>query len=471
MKLVSQHFINGEFVDSHGTSSVDIFRAADGELIGRGVLGDEHDAKAAVAAAKAAFPAWSQTSLAERAEAFDRISKAIEDQREEMVNGYVEEFGGTRTFAGYTVDQAAYFFQQAKQLAADFPFTEKIGNAVVRRVPIGVAVLITPWNGGAWFTAVKAAAALAAGNTVVIKPSNLAPLQTEPIVKAFAAAGLPPGVVNVVYGKGESVGAELTSNPDVGKISFTGSTRVGKQIARDSVDTMKRVTLELGGKAPTIVLDDVDMDKAAAFAVSSGLFNSGQSCIAGSRILVPASREAEAFAAIKKNIESLKVADPSDDDTVVGAMITNEQYDKIQGYIRSGIDEGAQLLTGGEGHPAGLGGYFVRPTVFTGVRSDMKIAREEIFGPVLSVITYTDDDDAIRIANDTPYGLHAYIAAGDTERGRRVAERVQAGRVMINHYFDAPDAPFGGFKQSGIGREFGRYGLQAYLETQAVFVD
>jgi aldehyde dehydrogenase (NAD+) len=278
-------------------------------------------------------------------------------------------------------------------------------------------------------------------------------------------------VINVVYGKGEANGSVLTAHPDVAKISFTGSTGVGKQIGRDSVDTMKRVTLELGGKAPTIVLDDVDMKEAAMFAVTSGLFNSGQSCIAGSRILIPASREQEAIDAIKVTMESLKVGDPNDSDTVVGAMITQQQYDKIQGYIRSGIEQGATLLTGGEGHPEGLGGYFVKPTVFTNVTSDMKIAREEIFGPVISVLTYTDDADAVRIANDTPFGLHAYVAAGDPKRGEQIAQRIQAGRVMVNRYFDAPDAPFGGFKQSGIGREFGRYGLQAYLETQATFVD
>jgi aldehyde dehydrogenase (NAD+) len=471
MRMVAQHYINGEFVDPHGTEQGESYRASDGELLGRTILGDAEDAGAAVAAAKAAFPGWSQTSLAERGVVFDRISAAIEDHRDEIVAGYIEEFGGPREFAGYTVDQAVYFFQQAKQLAADFPFEERIGEAVVRRVPLGVAALITPWNGSAWFIAVKTAAALVAGNTVVIKPSNLAPFQTDGIVKAFAAAGIPPGVVNVVYGKGDTVGSALTGHPDVAKISFTGSTRIGKQIARDGVETMKRVTLELGGKAPTIVLDDVDMKQGAMFAVTSGLFNSGQSCIAGSRILIPASREEEAIAAIKESIESLKVGDPGDADTVVGAMITQEQYDKIQGYIRSGIEEGATLLTGGEGHPEGLGGYFVKPTVFTGVTSDMTIAREEIFGPVLSVLTYTDDDDAVRIANDTPFGLHAYVAAGDPKRGEAIAQRIQAGRVMVNRYFDAPDAPFGGFKQSGIGREFGRYGLQAYLETQATFVD
>jgi aldehyde dehydrogenase (NAD+) len=471
MRTVSQHYINGELVDPHGSEQGEIFRASDGELLGRAILGDAEDANAAVAAAKAAFPSWSQTSVAERGEILDRISAAIEDHREELMMGYIEEFGGPREFAGYTVDQCVTFFQQAKRLAAEFPFEERIGNAVVRRVPLGVCALITPWNGCAWFIAVKASAALFAGNTVVIKPSNLAPFQTHPMVKAFAAADVPPGVINVVYGRGETVGSVLTSHPDVAKISLTGSTRIGKQIARDAVDTMKRVTLELGGKAPTIILDDVDMKEGAMFAATSGLFNSGQSCIAGSRVLIPESREQEAIAAIKESVESLKVGDPNEMGTAVGAMISQEQYDKIQGYIRTGIEEGATLLTGGEGHPEGLGGYFVKPTVFTGVTPDMTIAREEIFGPVIAVITYKDEADAIRIANDTPYGLHAYVAAGDPKRGERVARQIQAGRVMVNHYFDAPDAPFGGFKQSGIGREFGTYGLQAYLETQATFVD
>lgn len=392
--------------------------------------------------------------------------------RDEAIDAMVEEFGGVRAFAGYAVDQAAYFFQQARQLAEEFPFTETIGEAHIRRVPIGVAALITPWNGSAWFIGVKTAAALIAGNTVVIKPSNLAPLQTAPMVKAFAEAGIPRGVVNVVYGRGGIVGNALVTSPDVGKISFTGSTEVGKQIQRDATETMKRVTLELGGKAPTVILDDVDARTAAAFAVSSGLFNNGQSCIAGSRILIPASRNAELLGAIKTTIEAIKVGNPSDDATELGAMITKDHYEKVQDYIRAGIQEGATLLAGGEGHPEGMdAGNVVRPTVFSEVAGDMRIAREEIFGPVLSVLTYEDDDDAIRIANDSPFGLHAYIAAGDNKRGEAMAKRIQAGRVMVNRYFDAPDAPFGGFKQSGIGREFGRYGLEAYLETQATFTD
>jgi aldehyde dehydrogenase (NAD+) len=316
---------------------------------------------------------------------------------------------------------------------------------------------------------VKASVALAAGCTVVIKPSERGIWQAQPVLDAIADAGLPAGVINVIFGKGDPVGNILTTHRDVAKISITGSTATGKTIAHNAVDTMKRVTLELGGKSPTIILDDADLASAVDFAVRAGLFNNGQACIAGTRILIPRSREEEMKRALANAVAGINVGNPRATGTVVGPVLDREQYDRIQSYIRTGIDQGGQVLAGGLGHPDGLDrGNYVKPTLMTAT-NDQTIAREEIFGPVLAVITFRDDDDAAAIANDTPYGLHAYIATSDPARGERLARRVQAGRIMINQVVDSRDAPFGGFKQSGLGREFNRWGIDAYLEDQAIF--
>jgi aldehyde dehydrogenase (NAD+) len=329
--------------------------------------------------------------------------------------------------------------------------------------------LITPWNGASWFMAMKASVALAAGCTVVLKPSERGVWQAWPVAHAIKDAGLPDGVINLVFGRGDPVGNVLTQHPDVAKVSLTGSTATGKAIAHNGVDTMKRVTLELGGKSPTVILEDADLAKAIPFAVRAGLFNNGQACIAGTRILAPESRIDEIKQALADAVSALKVGDPNEEDTDVGPVLDRDQYERVESYIRKGMQEGGELLAGGEGHPEGLeGGNYVKPTLIA-TTNDTTIAREEIFGPVLSLITYRDEAEAIRIANDTPYGLHGYVAAGDVEHGRRVARQIRAGRVMVNDVIDAPDAPFGGFKQSGSGREFGRYGIAAYLETEAVF--
>jgi aldehyde dehydrogenase (NAD+) len=329
--------------------------------------------------------------------------------------------------------------------------------------------MITPWNASIGFIASKLAMAIAAGSTSVIKPSELSAAQTALITRVMHGAGLPPGVFNIVTGRGDVVGAEITRHPDIAKISFTGSTAVGKAIARGAVDTMKRVTLELGGKSPTVLLDDADFAKAMPLATTAAVMNSGQACIAGTRLLVPRHRVGEAHELAVRAFRDLVVGPTRDPRVSVGPMVTRTQYERVQGYIRKGIEEGASLLTGGPGRPEGLErGYFVRPTVFGDVRNDMTIAREEIFGPVLSIIPYRDDDDAIAIANDTPYGLHAYVFGADLARANRVAAEIQAGRVFVNGLYDAPEAPFGGFKQSGLGREFGVFGLDTYLEPKAI---
>jgi aldehyde dehydrogenase (NAD+) len=469
MQILNRQFINGRVQEAHGHDLQSVTSAVTGEQIAEGVLGDATDADEAVAAARRALPAWSATTLDQRREYLQKLADSFAARRGEMIENLVEEFGTTTATAAYIVDQSRDWFVYAQKLLTEETFTEQVGRATLHKVPVGVAVLITPWNGASWFIAMKASVALAAGCTVVVKPSERGMWQAQPVLDAFADAGLPDGVVNVVFGAGNPVGNTLTSHPDVAKVSVTGSTATGKIIAHNGVETMKRVTLELGGKSPTVILDDADLAKAVPFAVQAGLFNNGQACIAGTRILVPQSREQEFKQALADAVAALKVGDPRDPDTVVGPVLDRVQYDRIQQYIRAGVDDGGQVLVGGLGRPEGLAdGNYVRPTLLTAT-NDQTIAQEEIFGPVLAVITYRDEDDAIAIANDSPYGLHAYIATGDAQRGQRVARRLQAGRVMINEIVDAPDVPFGGFKQSGIGREFGRFGLEAFLETQAVF--
>jgi aldehyde dehydrogenase (NAD+) len=315
----------------------------------------------------------------------------------------------------------------------------------------------------------KLSSALAAGCTVVMKPSELSSLQTRTWLECVHEAKLPHGVCNVVTGLGQVVGAELVRNPDVAKITFTGSAAVGKSIMRDGAATMKRVTLELGGKSANIILEDADLKTAIPNAYMIAFYNSGQACVAGTRLLVPKSRFDEVKRALVETAPAFPVGDPNSPLTAVGPTVSQKQYERVESYIRKGIEEGAEVLVGGEGHPPGLEtGYFVKPTVFVNVKNDMTIAREEIFGPVLSVITYEDDEDAIRIANDSEYGLHAYVSGTDLQRARRVASEMQAGRVAINGLLDDQQAPFGGFKHSGVGREFGTFGIEAFLEPRAI---
>nr|WP_087575889.1 aldehyde dehydrogenase family protein [Sphingomonas sp. CDS-1] len=470
MQTVAQHFIGGDFADSIGRETVDIFNPATGEQIGRATLGNEADAERAIAAAKAAFPAWSQTTLEERKVFLGKLAAALTERLDDLKSTMIAEYGSPAWFAGYVVDQARDFFNFAQNLLDAGNFEQVVGKAKVKKVPLGVAGLMTPWNGSAWFVCGKAASALAAGCTVVIKPSELSVLQSQILMECFKAAGLPAGVINLVNGRGDTVGNTITRSPDVQKISFTGSTRVGKMINREATETMKRVTLELGGKSPTIILDDADLASATQLALGAGMMNTGQACIAGTRILVPESRLAEFEDALKAGIESMKIGNPAEPDTMVQPMVSQSHWERVQGYIRKGIEEGATVLTGGEGKPEGFEqGNYVKPTILTGVRNDMTIAQEEIFGPVLSIIPYKTDDEAVEIANNVPYGLHAYICGQDQDRAGKLADRLLVGRVMINELVDDPIAPFGGFKLSGMGREFGLEGMLAYTEMRAVF--
>jgi aldehyde dehydrogenase (NAD+) len=381
----------------------------------------------------------------------------------------IEEYGGVARFARLIVESGVNAFASAEKGLLELPLKQSWGKTTVTLEPVGVAGLITAWNANALFICLKLASAVAAGCTVVIKPSEMSSLQTRMMVEALNAAELPNGVYNVVTGLGTTVGAELVRNPDVAKISFTGSVAVGETIMRDGAATMKRVTLELGGKSPTIVLDDAAFDKAVPSALTLAFLNSGQACAAGTRLLVPTSRLDEAKRAIQEGMRAYTVGDPADPNIMVGPMASQKQYERVEAYIRKGIEEGAEVLVGGEGRPKGLeAGYFVKPTVFVNVNNDMAIAQEEIFGPVLSVIAYDSEDEAIRIANDSKYGLHAAVMGTDLERARRVASQLRAGRVVINNMTDDPQAPWGGFKYSGVGREYGKYGIEAFLEPKAI---
>jgi len=469
MQTITTHYIDGAFVESHGRGVMDIIRPKDGRLIGRVTLGDEEDTRRAIAAAKRAFATYGRSTKEERTEILRRLHKAASVRLDDLTEAMVEEYGGVAQFARLIVESGVNAFLAAEQALQQIPLTRSWDKTTVTLEPVGVAGLITAWNANALFICLKLASAVAAGCTVVIKPSELSSLQTRVLVEALHEARLPKGLLNVVTGLGTTVGAELVRNPDVDKISFTGSVAVGQSIMRDSAATMKRVTLELGGKSPTILLDDADLDKAIPAALVMAFLNSGQACAAGSRLLVPRKYLDAVKRAIASAMHAFAVGDPADPGTAIGPMVSQKQYERVQSYIRKGIEEGAELLAGGEGRPRNFeAGYFVKPTVFVNVKNDMTIAREEIFGPVLSVIAYDSEDEAISIANDSRYGLHAAVLGADLQRARRVASQLRAGRVVINGMTDDPQAPWGGFKYSGVGREYGRYGIEAFVETRAI---
>ena len=469
IKTITTHYIDGAFVASHGQEVIEIVRPTDATVIARVTLGDEEDTRRAIAAARRAFVAFGRTTKTQRADALRRLHQAVSSRIDDLTAAMVEEYGGVVRFARLIVESGANAFPAAEKALQELPMTQNWGKTTVTLEPVGVAGLITAWNANALFICLKLASAVAAGCTVVIKPSELSSLQTGVMLECIDAAGLPKGVCNVVIGRGNTVGAELVRNADVDKISFTGSVAVGESIMRDGAATMKRVTLELGGKSPTILLDDAALNTAIPSALMMAFLNSGQACAAGTRLLVPRSRLDEVKRGIRDTMSMFTVGDPADPKTAIGPMVSQKQYERVQSYIRKGIEEGAEVLAGGEGHPAGLeAGYFMKPTVFVNVSNDMTIAQEEIFGPVLSVIAYDSEDDAIRIANDSKYGLHAAVLGTDLQRARRVASQIRAGRVVINGMTDDPQAPWGGFKYSGVGREYGRYGIQAFVETRAI---
>ncbi|WP_213948443.1 aldehyde dehydrogenase family protein [Luteibacter sp. dw_328] len=469
MHTIDQIYIDGAFVTPHGEERFELFNPATEEVIGTVRLADQEDAHRAIAAAKRALPAFSRTTVAERIALLRRMHAAVEARGDDLFAAVLEEYGAPVNRGRWMVGHASSVFLDAIETLEHFAFERRMGTATVVMQPVGVVGLITPWNSDAGFICGKLATAIAAGCTAVIKPSEMSALQTRVVTEALHAAGAPAGVFNIITGRGDVVGAAIVSSPDIAKISFTGSTAVGKGIVRAAADTLKRVTLELGGKSPVVILDDADFDAAVPLAVMAGFANSGQACIAGTRLLVPRTRLADFEARMAAAANAVVSGDPADHATDVGPMVSLKQWERVQGYISKGIAEGARLIAGGEGRPDGHSrGWLVRPTVFTDVRNDMVIAREEIFGPVLSIIAYDDEEDAIAIANDTPYGLQAYVLSSDAARARRVASRIDAGRVLVNTIAHEPKAPFGGFKQSGLGREYGSFGLEAYLEPKAL---
>ncbi len=469
MKKVNKIYINGEFVSPNGTEIFDLINPSNNNKIGEVTLADEKDTRNAISAAKEAFKIFSKTSVEERIQYLERLKNAMQKREEDFINVMIEEYGGTRQFVTLSSKYTGSWFDSMTEVLRNFEFEKTINSSKVKLQPVGVVGIITPWNASNSSISSKVATAIAAGCTVVIKPSEMSSLQTQVLMEVFHDAGLPKGVVNFLTGLGNVVGTELTNHPDVAKISFTGSTAVGKLIAKNAVETMKRVTLELGGKSPNIILEDADLEKAIPMAVYGAYMNSGQACIAPTRLLVPESKIDEVNAIAKSVAKKIVVGLPENEETNIGPMVSVKQFDRVQSYIKSGLEEGATLLAGGIGKPEGLeAGNFVKATIFTNVRNDMRIAQEEIFGPVLSIIPYKDEEEAVKIANDTPYGLAAYVSSEYENHALRIASQIDAGRVCINGFSHDPMVPFGGFKQSGIGREYGAFGLQAYLEPKAI---
>lgn len=471
MELVDKIYIDGAFVTPHGTELFDLIDPSTEELIGQVRLADAVDAELAIAAAKRAFPAFSRTSREERIDMLHRLAAAIAPREAELGQVMTREYGAPAVFSGFAAPYAASIFTDTAAALKEFAFHRKIGTADVEMVPVGVMAAITPWNANYVFIAGKLATAIAAGCTCVIKPSEMSALQTRALTEGLHEARLPAGVFNIVTGTGPVVGEVLSSHPDISKISFTGSTATGRAILRAASETMKRVTLELGGKGPTIVMADADLSTALPTALMHAWLNNGQACIAGSRLLVPRAREAEIHAALLDAVGFMKSGDPQDPSVMIGPVMNRRQWDRVQSYIALGVEEGATLLTGGPGRPEGIErGWFNRPTIFTGVRNDMRIAREEIFGPVLCVIPYDSEEEAVAIANDTTYGLQAYVLGEDLDKARHIAGQIECGRVLINSAQHDPLVPFGGFKQSGIGRENGIFGIEALTEPRAILV-
>ncbi len=464
-------YIDGAWVPSTGKGSIDVVNATTEEVMGRVPEGTPADVDKAVAAAKAAFPVWGTTPVEERAKYIQRLSEGLAARSEEIAATITGEVGmpimwSQMIQAGLpTAVMGSYV-----QIAQDFKFEEELGNSLIVREPVGVVGCITPWNYPLHQIIAKVAPALAAGCTVVLKPSEVAPLNAFILAEIIDEVGLPTGVFNLVSGTGPVVGEAIAAHPDVDMVSFTGSTRAGKRVAELAAATVKRVALELGGKSPFIILEGAPIDEAVTAGIGSCYMNSGQTCIAWTRMLVPRSQQDAIVAKAKEVAEGFAVGDPTNPAHMgIGPLISETQRKRVRGYIEKGIEEGATLVTGGPDAPEGFEkGYFVRPTVFADVSNDMTIAQEEIFGPVLSIIPYDDEDDAVRIANDTIYGLHAGVFGPDTESATRVARRLQVGQVDINGQKFNPLAPFGGYKQSGTGRELGAYGLEEYLEVKSL---
>lgn len=464
-----KHFINGEWVESTGNETYEVINPATEEVMGKISLGTEEDLNKAVQAARDAFPSFSQTTKEERIAMLERITEEYKKRKDELIEVMTDELGSPLTISEKVHYKMGYkHFSQAAESLKDFSFTEERGKHTVLKESVGVSGLITPWNFPTNQASTKIASAFAAGSPVVLKPAELTPFAAIILTEIFEAAGVPKGVFNLVNGTGETIGNGISSHPDIDFVSFTGSAGVGEKVMKNASETIKNVALELGGKSPLVVLEDADVEKAAKVAVSHIATNSGQVCSAATRMIVPSSMKESFEEAVKNVLPKFPVGDPKENN-YVGPLVAEKQYDRVQSYIEKGIEEGATLIAGGLGKPDGLEkGYYVKPTIFSDVKNDMVIAQEEIFGPVMSIITYDTIDEAIEISNDVVYGLAGYVYGEDPDTLRKVATGIRAGRIKVNDAEMDFAAPFGGFKQSGIGREWGDFGIEEYLEEKAV---
>ena len=463
-------YIDGQWVDPAARNDFNVINPATEQPAGVISMGTAADVDRAVAAARRAFDSFSQTTRAERRALLQNILDIYKKRYADVANAIRDEMGAPARLAhGSQAGIGVGHISAMLDVLETFEFEERRGSTRLVLEPVGVCALITPWNWPINQVAAKVIPALAAGCTMVLKPSEFAPFSAIIWAEVMHEAGVPAGVFNLINGTGTEVGAALASHPEVDMVSFTGSTRAGTEVAKLAAPTVKRVHQELGGKSPNILLDDADFEQAVKASVRHVFENSGQSCNAPTRMLVPANRLAEVEALAKKVAEKVTVGDPTAQETQVGPVVSSIQFERVEGFISKGIAEGAKLVAGGEGRPEGLSkGYYVRPTIFSNVNNDMVIAREEIFGPVLAILPYRDEEEAIRIANDTPYGLAAYIWSNDLAHASRVGRRIRAGRVTINGAAGDMNTPFGGFKRSGNGREWGEYGLRDFLEVKAV---
>ncbi|HUF33026.1 MAG TPA: aldehyde dehydrogenase family protein [Acidimicrobiales bacterium] len=463
-------YVDGAWVASAGSGTIEVVNSTTEEVMGTIPEGTADDVDKAVKAAKAAFPAWAATSVEERAKYLTRINEGLAAKMDEIATLVSQEVGMPKSLS--LLIQAGLpmmSFANNAQIAESYAFEETVGNSLIVKEPVGVVGAITPWNYPLHQIAAKVAPALAAGCTVVLKPSEVAPLNAFVLADVIADIGLPAGVFNLVTGTGPVVGEAIAAHPDVDMVSFTGSTRAGKRVTEVAAQTVKRVALELGGKSANVILDDADLEKAVTDGVGKCFLNSGQTCSALTRMVVPRSKLSEVEDIAVRAAETYKAGDPFAEDTRLGPLVSAAQRERVRDYITKGQDEGATLLTGGIEAPEGLDkGFFVRPTVFSGVTSDMTIAQEEIFGPVLAILPYDTEEEAIAIANDSIYGLAGGVWSGDKERATKVARQMRTGQVEVNGGSFNPMAPFGGYKQSGKGRELGTFGLDEFLEIKSL---
>ncbi|MEE2773587.1 MAG: aldehyde dehydrogenase family protein [Pseudomonadota bacterium] len=467
---LSQFYIDGNWVDPVGNQKLDVINPATEETVGQLSLGSEQDVDLAVSAAKKAFGTFSRTSVVERLELLTEIRNIYKRRYNEVAEAILTEMGAPITLAsGAQSSVGLAHLKTAIRVLNDKEFEYKHNNMLIREEPIGVCGLITPWNWPINQVVSKLAPCLAAGCTSVLKPSEISPLSAIIFAEIMHEAGTPAGVFNMVHGYGPIVGEAMSKHPNIDMMSFTGSTRGGVSVAKSSAETVKRVSQELGGKSPNIILDDACFEQSVSRGVSGCMNNTGQSCNAPTRMLVPKNRHDEAAQIAKRVAESMKTGDPKSNDTDIGPLVSETQLKKVQKLVESGINSEATLVTGGVGKPAGLNkGYYVKPTVFSNVHNHMEIAKEEIFGPVLSIIPYANDSDAIDIANDTEYGLAAYVSGENPEKMMFFARNLNAGQIHLNYMSGGSDAPFGGFKKSGNGREKAEWGLDEFLEVKAI---